>query len=232
MVGFDIGGTKCAVCVGVYENGEMKILQKRRIETDFSVSPYEMIDRMCALAEEMTDEQRSKTWWHQQSHGGGVYLDICCYGCWFSEWLMGKGAKGVLSMGMNLNTPFGDTADNFGALVRYEDKMSVLEGTWTTPRAMIPSGPMVLCTEGVITCVGGAEDAPDVKAYDIFGNELELPEATLGESMKNMPFHYAAHVQGAPLAEMLTLERNMDVMAMLDATMKSAASGKEESIGG
>ena len=28
-------------------------------------------------AEEMTDEQRSKTWWHKEKFGGGVYLDIC-----------------------------------------------------------------------------------------------------------------------------------------------------------
>lgn len=185
---------------------------------------------VAANAEEMTDAQRGKTWWHQQSHGGGVWLDICCYGCWFAEWLLGKGAKSAVSMGMNLNTPFGDTDDNFGTLVRYEDKLAVLEGTWTTPRAVIPSGPMVLCTEGVVTCVGGAENAPDVKAYDIFGNEIEIPDVALDESMKNMPCHYAAHLKGAPLAEMLTLERNMDVMAMLDAAMQSAASGKEEPI--
>ena len=159
-----------------------------------------------------------------------MYLDICCYGCWFSEWLLGEGAKSVSSLGMNLNTPFGDTADNFGALVRYADKMAVLEGTWTTPRAVIPSGPMVLCTEGVVTCVGGAEDTPDVKVYDIYGNELEIPDVALDESMKNMPCHYAAHLKGAPIMEMLTLERNIDVMAMLDAAMQSAASGKEEQI--
>lgn len=56
MVGFDIGGTKCAVSVGEVQNGELRILQKRKIPTDLSVSPYEMIDRLCGLAEEMTDD--------------------------------------------------------------------------------------------------------------------------------------------------------------------------------
>lgn len=56
MIGFDIGGTKCAVIVGEERNGEIVILDKRKIETDHSVSAYEMIDRMCALAEEMTDD--------------------------------------------------------------------------------------------------------------------------------------------------------------------------------
>lgn len=56
MIGFDIGGTKCAVVLGEEKNGEIIILDKRKIDTDHSVSAYEMIDRMCALAEEMTDD--------------------------------------------------------------------------------------------------------------------------------------------------------------------------------
>lgn len=56
MIGFDIGGTKCAVIIGEEKNGEIVILDKRKIDTDHSVSAYEMIDRMCALAEEMTDD--------------------------------------------------------------------------------------------------------------------------------------------------------------------------------
>lgn len=56
MIGFDIGGTKCAVSIGSAENGELVIKDKRKIETCHSVSPYEMIDRMCELAESMTDD--------------------------------------------------------------------------------------------------------------------------------------------------------------------------------
>lgn len=56
MIGFDIGGTKCAIIIGEEKNGEIVIKDKRKIDTDHSVSAYEMIDRMCALAEEMTDD--------------------------------------------------------------------------------------------------------------------------------------------------------------------------------
>lgn len=55
MIGFDIGGTKCAVCTGEEVNGELVIKDKRIIPTDHSISPYEMIDRMCGMAEKMTD---------------------------------------------------------------------------------------------------------------------------------------------------------------------------------
>ena len=182
-------------------------------------------------AEEMTDEQRSKTWWHKLSHGGGVYLDISCYGCLFSKWLLGSGEKTALSYGANLNTPFGDTEDNFAGVIKYDDKMAVIEGTWTTPRAVIPSGPMVVGTDGVITCTGGAENAPDVAAYDIYGNPLEIKKEPFPEKYKNMPWHLANHIKtGEPIHKMLTLETNLEIMAMMDALAKSNESGKEEKI--
>ena len=178
-------------------------------------------------AEEMTDELRAKTWWHQESHGGGVFLDIACYGCWFTRYLLGKGAKSAMSMGATLNTPFGDTQDNFGAAISYGNKLSFIEGTWTTPRKLIPSGPMLICTDGVIVSTGGALEEPGVKAYDLFGNEVEIPDYTLEENFKNMPCQLE---NGYDVAEMLTLDANMDVMAILDAVIKSNKTKKEEEI--
>lgn len=55
MIGFDIGGTKCAVTLGYEEHGELIIVNKKSIPTDHTVSAYEMIERMCELAEEMTE---------------------------------------------------------------------------------------------------------------------------------------------------------------------------------
>lgn len=56
MIGFDIGGTKCAISVGEHTKEGIEITDKKVIPTDLSVSPETMIDRMCALAEEMTDD--------------------------------------------------------------------------------------------------------------------------------------------------------------------------------
>lgn len=183
-------------------------------------------------AEEMTDTERSKTWWHNDRFGGGVFLDICCYGCFFAKWFMGGDEKSILSYGANLNTPFGDTEDNFAAIIKYNgNKMSVIEGTWSTPRAVIPSGPMVLCTDGVIACTGGAEASPDVKAYDIYGKEIEIPDIEIGEEYKNMPSLYAHHIKtDEPIPEMLTLDKNVEVMAVLDAAINSSRNEKEEII--
>ncbi len=182
-------------------------------------------------AEEMTDVQRAKTWWHDLERGGGVFLDIACYGCFFSKWLMGDGEKNVIAYGAELNTPYGNTEDNFAAVIEYPGRMSVIEGTWTTPRTVIPSGPMVVCTEGVLVCTGGAEDAPDVKGFDLYGNEVELPEVPFEERYQNMPWQWAHHCRSKePVHPMLTLDQNIEVMAVLDAVIRASHSGKTEPI--
>lgn len=56
MIGFDIGGTKCAVSIGEEIDGIMHIRDKRVVPTDHNISAYEMIDIMCDLAQEMTDD--------------------------------------------------------------------------------------------------------------------------------------------------------------------------------
>ncbi len=55
MIGFDIGGTKCAVCAGEEKDGGLIIRNKEMIPTDHTCSPYEMIDQMCRLAEAMEE---------------------------------------------------------------------------------------------------------------------------------------------------------------------------------
>ena len=55
MIGFDIGGTKCAVCIGKETGNGIEIIDKKVIPTDLTISPYDMIDRMCYEAKSMTD---------------------------------------------------------------------------------------------------------------------------------------------------------------------------------
>lgn len=55
-IGFDIGGTKCAVCVGEETDYGVEIIDKEIIPQDLSVSAYGIIDKMCELAENMTDD--------------------------------------------------------------------------------------------------------------------------------------------------------------------------------
>ncbi len=55
-IGFDIGGTKCAVCVGEISEDSVKIIDKKIIKTEKGADPYRIIEQMCEIAEELTDD--------------------------------------------------------------------------------------------------------------------------------------------------------------------------------
>lgn len=57
LLGFDIGGTKCAVITAEWTDGKITILKKERTPTDLSVAPEEMLNRLMALADGMLDEK-------------------------------------------------------------------------------------------------------------------------------------------------------------------------------
>lgn len=180
-------------------------------------------------AQEMTDEERASTWWYKKSTGGGAFLDIGCYGCLFSTWARRDDDKPlyVSAQANNLSTPFMDAPDNIAAVVEYADSTSVFEGTWTTPQAALPTGPVYCCTDGVLYCTSERE----IKAMNIFGEEIELPEYDIPDHIANIADHYAyCKKNGFPLIKTVTLEYNIRVMALLDAAMKSAESGKRETI--
>ena len=55
VLGIDIGGTKCAVILGEFADNRMQILKKSVCATDHTVSPNEMIMRLCSMADKLTD---------------------------------------------------------------------------------------------------------------------------------------------------------------------------------
>ncbi len=54
ILGFDIGGTKCAVITAEINQGEIEITAKEKIPTDLKISPSDMIDRLIALADKIS----------------------------------------------------------------------------------------------------------------------------------------------------------------------------------
>lgn len=171
-----------------------------------------------AAAESMTDEERAATWWYQEKMGGGAFLDIGCYGAMYSTWFQKDAPISVIADGRNLNTPYCDGVDNVAFVADYPASTSVIEGTWTMPNKMLPTGPVLCCQEGVLYCT----PEKDIRAMDICGNELPVP-AGMPECDPNIVSLYRRHVlDGAPLHESVTLQFNLKLMALLDAAMQSA----------
>lgn len=53
ILGFDIGGTKCAVILGKITDGNITIIKKEKTTTDLNISPEMMIDKLCDIADSM-----------------------------------------------------------------------------------------------------------------------------------------------------------------------------------
>ena len=56
MIGLNVGGTKCTVTIGEMTGETLRILEKKVLPTDLTVSPYKMIDRLCQTAIGLTDD--------------------------------------------------------------------------------------------------------------------------------------------------------------------------------
>ena len=174
-----------------------------------------------AAAESMTDAERAATWWYQKKMGGGVFLDIGCYGAMYSTWFQTETPVSVLAGSRNLNTPFCDCADNIAFIVDYPNSTSVIEGTWTIPNKILPTGPVLCCENGVLYCT----PEKDIRGMDILGTEIDIP-VDMPECDPNIVALYHRHVRdGAALHESVTLPFNLRVMALLDAAMQSAGKG-------
>lgn len=178
---------------------------------------------------EMTDDIRSKTWWYKEECGGGAVIDMTSYGCYLSDWLFGNDCS-VVAHGANLDSKFSNVNDDCAAIIKYTETMSVIEGSWITPIEATRPGPMILCENGVVMSTFDGANF-DVKALDIFGCEVDIPETKLGEEYNNIAYHYAHHKKtGEPVFEMLSIEKNVEVMSILDAILRSIKSGKNEKV--
>ena len=56
ILGFDIGGTKCAVVTALWDGNQIKLLKKEKCATDHSISPREMINNLIELSDSILEK--------------------------------------------------------------------------------------------------------------------------------------------------------------------------------
>lgn len=179
-------------------------------------------------ADVMTSAEKAKMWWYQSDCGGGAFLDMCCYGSMMSVWLTGSPCQAVAAMQGSFVHTWSDVEDNGMMLLRFADSVSVVEGTWTTPAAAILPGPEIFCRKGVISCERRGAGAV-VKLTDIYGNVEYLPEPEPDPGLKNIGWAFAEHrLRGREMPPITQLSNNLKTMAIVDAGLRAARSGKTE----
>jgi len=169
-------------------------------------------------------------WWHSRSAGGGAMLDFCCYGCMVARWFVGVPAVAAVGMRANLNSPFGDADDNGAMIVRFPGAMGLFEGTWTTCDHGVGGGPVVYGTEG--TLVMERRDGKSVVREAHGGGKDTIHEPDpLPEGRTTIAEEYVHHLEtGEPVHRTLETTFNLEAMAILDAGVRSADSGKLETV--
>lgn len=175
-----------------------------------------------------TGIEKSATWWHTAAIGGGAMLDFCCYGAMACNFLVGQQAVSATAMRLNSMSQWGDADDNAAMIVRYPECIAVLEGSWTVPVGGTRPGPTLYGTEAMAECRDTSEGVV-VTVRDFAGHVEDLPIRVNEPHLKNITTAFVHHMKtGEPLPRYLDLYENLDVLAILDAGVRSANSGKTE----
>jgi predicted dehydrogenase len=178
-------------------------------------------------------------WWHQSATGGGAFLDYCCYGACLARWYIGEQATAAFGLKVNLTSQYGDAEDNAIMTVRFPKAMALLEATWTTWNVGVPTGPIIYGTKGTLvvnrTCDATAgQPSQVVEVYTTRDHGYTRPDRVvlpepLPAGRDTQPGELIHHLEtGEPLHATLDMQFNLEVMAILDAGIRAAASGKME----
>lgn len=178
----------------------------------------------------MTGPELASTWWYQTAAGGGAMIDFCSYGAIVSRWFLNEMPHSVLALRANLNSPWSEADDHGTLLARFEQAVGIFEGSWTTLEPGVPGGPVVYGTEGtLIVDEWGRDPAVTIlkpRGQSIRHDGLDLPEGrrTIAETL----IHCLE--TGDPPHPTLDPRFNAEVMAILEAGIRSAATGQLVSV--
>lgn len=189
-----------------------------------------------AYGQQITDAEKGAEWWHQAAPGGGALLDYCCYGACLARWFIGEPAIAALGVRANLASHYGDADDNAVITVRFPHALAILEGSWTTWHVGVPTGPIVYGTRGTLVInTRMTEHDRHQAVVEVFTSRgYGPPDAVyegdpLPEDQDTPAKAFIHHLEtGAPLHPTLQVQHNLEAMAILDAGIRSAQSGKLE----
>jgi len=149
-----------------------------------------------------------------------------------ARWFVGEQAQAAMAVKANLDSPWGEADDNGVMVVRFPGAIGLFEGSWTTLDHGVPTGPIVHGTTG--TLVMDRKEGEPVLRLECGGGRTELfePPPLPGERA-DIAGECVHHLDtGDPLPPLLDTNLNLEALAILDAGVRSADSGRLELVGG
>lgn len=191
--------------------------------TTETLGPY------CHQGPRKFDAYENNSWWYNSKCGGGALLDYCCYGSILSTYFLDECPYEVFGHKRRFMMPdgAGDVEDYAQLTLQFENTVGYAEGSWSTlSKGGIPTGPVIFGTEGTIVC-----DRYTQKVEVYKEAHLEKPSEVFEnlENDDNIAKNLLSYLDnGTPLNPMITPKYNLWAMEVLDAGMRSCASGKSE----
>lgn len=178
----------------------------------------------------LTGPERAASWWHQVATGGGAMLDFCSYGPMLSRWYIGEQAVEAIGMKANLNSHWGEAEDNAVMIVRFPSAMGLFEGSFTTWDHGVPTGPIIYGTTGTLV-LERRKGEQSVRLERGHGETMTYEPDPLPEGREEIAVDFIHHLEtGEPVHETIEMMFNLEVMAILDAGVRSACSGQLETV--
>jgi predicted dehydrogenase len=175
----------------------------------------------------LSDAEKGATWWYDAASGGGAYLDYCCYGAALACWFFHASPATAVGVRVNLASPFGTADDNAILILQFGGAgLAIVEGTWSCVDLGGLYGPVVYGSTGTLSLDGERVRVTGPTRETVLAEAVALPaeRATLARE-------FLHHLEtGEPLHPLLEPGFNLEVMAALDAGLRSADRGQREPV--
>ncbi len=179
----------------------------------------------------LTDAEKAATWWYRAGTGGGALLDYCSYGACLARWFFGEPAEAVSAYAANLASPYGQVEDNAVLTVRFPRGIAILEATWSCVDHAMPTGPILYGRFGTLSIDGPLATGRVRWVQERGAPPVFLPGDPLPPGRETVAREFLHHLEtGEPLHPTLDPRFNLEAMAILDAGIRSAASGRVEPV--
>ena len=162
-------------------------------------------------------------WLNDEKRGGGALMDFTCYGGVWLRWYLGK-PKTVYAVTTRTRPDVYKTNTNATVLATFDNNgIGLIEGSWDLPRGF---------QDLEVFGNRGSLHMDRQKVETVVGRERkEVPTEPLGDDRRDPITYFVSRVRGdQPIEGMVSPEFNVDVMEIVEAARRSAASGRPVSL--
>jgi predicted dehydrogenase len=162
-------------------------------------------------------------------NGAGALMDYCCYGAALARTVLGQPSR-VTAMAGRLATDAITVDDNAVIVMQWSHALAVTEASWTQIGEVASGTAVFYGSAGTLVVEPGADGRVLLATRDQpAGAVVEAPEPP--DMQRNASAHFLSRIAlGAPITGLCSPEVGRDAQEILEAGLRSTASGQAVSL--